>query len=78
MNQPFFRLKKFTFLPFSATNSINFANSIAITQRMEVLEKRYIDFNREGFDDQELLTIYKTILKPRMIEEKMMYQKDCG
>ncbi len=39
---------------------------------MEVLEKRYIDFNREGFDDQELLTIYKTILKPRMIEEKML------
>lgn len=59
-------------MPFSATNSINFANSIAITQQMEVIEKRYIDFNREGFDDQELLTIYKTILKPRMIEEKML------
>lgn len=39
---------------------------------MEVLEKRYIDFNREGFDDQELLDIYKTLLKPRMIEEKML------
>jgi 2-oxoisovalerate dehydrogenase E1 component len=39
---------------------------------MEVLEKRYIDFNREGFDDQELLIIYKTLLKPRMIEEKML------
>jgi 2-oxoisovalerate dehydrogenase E1 component len=39
---------------------------------MEVLEKRYIDFNREGFDDKELLSIYKTLLKPRMIEEKML------
>lgn len=39
---------------------------------MEVLEKRFIDFDREGFDDQELLEIYKTLLKPRMIEEKML------
>ncbi|MFO0495394.1 MAG: thiamine pyrophosphate-dependent enzyme, partial [Flavobacteriia bacterium] len=39
---------------------------------MEVLEKRYIDFNREGFDDQELLKIYKILLRPRMIEEKML------
>lgn len=39
---------------------------------MEVLEKRHIDFNREGFDDQELLIIYKTLLKPRLIEEKML------
>lgn len=39
---------------------------------MEVLEKRHIDFNREGFDDKELLRIYKTLLKPRMIEEKML------
>ena len=39
---------------------------------MDVLDKRYIDFNREGFDDQELLKIYKTLLKPRMIEEKML------
>lgn len=39
---------------------------------MEVLEKRHIEFNREGFDDQELLKIYKTLLKPRMIEEKML------
>jgi 2-oxoisovalerate dehydrogenase E1 component len=39
---------------------------------MEVLENRHIEFNREGFDDQELLKIYKTILKPRMIEEKML------
>lgn len=39
---------------------------------MEVLEKRYIDFNRDGFDDTELLTIYKTLVKPRLIEEKML------
>ena len=39
---------------------------------MEVLEKRYIDFNRDGFDDEELLTIYKTLVKPRLIEEKML------
>jgi len=39
---------------------------------MEVAEKRAIEFNREGFDDQELLTIYKTLIKPRMIEEKML------
>ena len=39
---------------------------------MEVLEKRYIDFNRDGFDDEELLTIYKTLIKPRLIEEKML------
>jgi 2-oxoisovalerate dehydrogenase E1 component len=39
---------------------------------MEVLEKRHIEFDRTGFENEELLTIYKTILKPRMIEEKML------
>ena len=39
---------------------------------MEVLEKRHIEFNRDGFDDAELLTIYKKLLKPRLIEEKML------
>jgi 2-oxoisovalerate dehydrogenase E1 component len=39
---------------------------------MEKLDKLYTTFNREGFDDQELVTIYKTLLKPRMIEEKML------
>jgi 2-oxoisovalerate dehydrogenase E1 component len=39
---------------------------------METLEKRHIEFNREGFDNEELLTIYKKLLKPRMIEEKML------
>lgn len=36
------------------------------------LQKRHIDFNREGFDDQELISIYKHIMKPRLIEEKML------
>lgn len=39
---------------------------------MEVLEKRHIEFDRKGFENEELLTIYKTLLKPRMIEEKML------
>ncbi|MEY4604917.1 MAG: hypothetical protein RIT43_2209 [Bacteroidota bacterium] len=39
---------------------------------MEVLEKRHIEFDRKGFENDELLTIYKALLKPRMIEEKML------
>lgn len=39
---------------------------------MSLLEKRYIEFDRQGFENEELLTIYKTLLKPRMIEEKML------
>lgn len=39
---------------------------------MEVLEKRMIDYDRSGFDDQELVAIYKAISKPRLIEEKML------
>jgi 2-oxoisovalerate dehydrogenase E1 component len=39
---------------------------------METLEKRHIEFNREGFDNEELLTIYKKLVKPRLIEEKML------
>ncbi len=41
-------------------------------RHMDALDKRYIEFNRDGFDDQELLTIYRALLKPRMIEEKML------
>jgi 2-oxoisovalerate dehydrogenase E1 component len=37
-----------------------------------VLSKRAIEFNREGFEDQELIDIYKAIMKPRLIEEKML------
>jgi 2-oxoisovalerate dehydrogenase E1 component len=39
---------------------------------MAVLDKRTIEYNRTGFDDAELLGIYKSILKPRLIEEKML------
>ncbi|MBM3186492.1 MAG: dehydrogenase, partial [Bacteroidetes bacterium] len=39
---------------------------------METIEKRHIEFNREGFDNAELLTIYKKLVKPRLIEEKML------
>ena len=31
-----------------------------------------ISYNKEGLTNQELLDLYKTILKPRMIEEKML------
>ena len=29
-------------------------------------------FNRKGISDEQLLELYKSILKPRMIEEKML------
>ncbi|MGB0915171.1 MAG: alpha-ketoacid dehydrogenase subunit alpha/beta [Crocinitomicaceae bacterium] len=39
---------------------------------MAVADKRQIKYNRKGFEDTELLDIYKRILRPRLIEEKMM------
>ena len=39
---------------------------------MSDLTQRTIDFNRDGFEDNELLQIYETLVKPRMIEEKML------
>ncbi len=39
---------------------------------METLAKRHIDYNRSGYSDKKLIEIYKTILKPRLIEEKML------
>ncbi|MBL1280212.1 MAG: dehydrogenase E1 component subunit alpha/beta [Fluviicola sp.] len=39
---------------------------------MPVLDKRKIEYNRQGFDDAELLSIYEQILRPRLIEEKML------
>ncbi|MFA7274071.1 MAG: dehydrogenase E1 component subunit alpha/beta [Crocinitomicaceae bacterium] len=39
---------------------------------METASKRQIQYDRTGFEDQELLEIYKHILLPRMIEEKML------
>jgi 2-oxoisovalerate dehydrogenase E1 component len=39
---------------------------------MEKTQKRAIDFDRSGFEDAELISIYKAIKKPRLIEEKML------
>ena len=39
---------------------------------METIQERKIKYNRDGFDDTELLEIYRKILLPRLIEEKMM------
>ncbi|MDG1148235.1 MAG: dehydrogenase E1 component subunit alpha/beta [Crocinitomicaceae bacterium] len=39
---------------------------------MTTVDKRTIKYNRTGFEDTELLDIYKRILRPRLIEEKMM------
>lgn len=39
---------------------------------MEKVNTLKIKFNREGFDDAELIQIYKRILLPRLIEEKML------
>lgn len=39
---------------------------------MTVLDKRKIEYNRQNFDDAELLSIYKKLLRPRLIEEKML------
>jgi 2-oxoisovalerate dehydrogenase E1 component len=39
---------------------------------MELLEKRSIEYNRSGFENTELIEIYKKILLPRLIEEKML------
>lgn len=39
---------------------------------METLTQRTIDYNRKEFSDEELLSIYKAVLKPRLIEEKML------
>jgi 2-oxoisovalerate dehydrogenase E1 component len=39
---------------------------------MKQEELRQIEFNRDGFDDSELLKIYKNLLHPRLIEEKML------
>ena len=39
---------------------------------MKQEELRQIEFNRDGFDNSELLIIYKKLLLPRLIEEKML------
>ncbi len=39
---------------------------------MSVLEKQHIEFDRKDLTNEELLRIYKAIVKPRLIEEKML------
>ncbi len=39
---------------------------------METLAKQYIQFDRSGFENAELLEIYKLLIRPRLIEEKML------
>lgn len=36
------------------------------------LDKLYITFDRQGFDDESLIDIYQSLLLPRLIEEKML------
>ena len=40
--------------------------------KFETFTKRHIQYDRQDFKDEELLDIYKAILKPRMIEERML------
>lgn len=39
---------------------------------MEVLQKQFINYDRKDLTDQELVRIYKALVKPRLIEEKML------
>ncbi len=39
---------------------------------MAVLDKRTVVYDRTGFENAELLAIYERLLKPRLIEEKML------
>lgn len=39
---------------------------------MDTIQERKINYNREDFENEELISIYRKILLPRMIEEKML------
>lgn len=39
---------------------------------MEAKVKRHIDYDRSKFSDLELIEIYKTLLKPRLVEQRML------
>ena len=39
---------------------------------MEAAVTRQIEFDRKGYENDELLTIYRALIKPRLIEEKML------
>jgi len=38
----------------------------------KLLDQLHITYDRNGFDNEELINIYKAILLPRLIEEKML------
>jgi 2-oxoisovalerate dehydrogenase E1 component len=44
----------------------------------ELSDNMEMKFNRKGITDKELLTLYRAILKPRLIEEKMLSQLRLG
>jgi 2-oxoisovalerate dehydrogenase E1 component len=41
-------------------------------QTMETLQKQYIKYDRKNLSDADLIRIYKALVKPRLIEEKML------
>ena len=45
---------------------------------MQTLEEPIIKYNRENYSDDELLKLYRALLLPRMIEEKMLIQLRKG
>ncbi|MFN0031292.1 MAG: thiamine pyrophosphate-dependent enzyme [Flavobacteriales bacterium] len=45
---------------------------------MSTATKPIIKFNKKGISKDELITLYKAILKPRLIEEKMLSQLRLG
>lgn len=45
---------------------------------MITAEKRQTAYTRQGLSDDELRTLYRNVLKPRMIEEKMLSQLRQG
>jgi 2-oxoisovalerate dehydrogenase E1 component len=45
---------------------------------MSTIKKPQIKFKKSGLSNDELITLYKAILKPRLIEEKMLSQLRLG
>jgi 2-oxoisovalerate dehydrogenase E1 component len=45
---------------------------------MSTIKKTQIKFKKSGLNNDELITLYKAILKPRLIEEKMLSQLRLG
>lgn len=42
------------------------------TKTSHEIKRRYMNFDRKSYDNETLLTLYKSIVLPRMIEEKML------